>query len=101
MNLMSKILKITRGGAQLNGFVNPQLRPPSGYRIYASGLRNPNGLAWEPEGGALWTVVNERDELGCDLVPDYLTSVPDGSFFGWPYSYFGPHLDDRVQPPAA
>ena len=68
------------------------------YRIFASGLRNPNGLAWEPDSGALWTVVNERDELGSDLVPDYLTSVPDGSFFGWPYSYFGQHLDDRVQP---
>jgi len=68
------------------------------FRIYASGLRNPNGLAWEPDGGALWTVVNERDELGSDLVPDYLTSVPDGSFFGWPYSYFGQHLDERVQP---
>ncbi len=68
------------------------------HRLFASGLRNPNGLAWEPEGGALWTVVNERDELGSDLVPDYLTSVPDGSFFGWPYSYFGPHLDERVQP---
>jgi len=69
-----------------------------GHRIYASGLRNPNGLAWEPDSGALWTVVNERDELGSDLVPDYLTSVPDGSFFGWPYSYYGPHLDERVQP---
>jgi glucose/arabinose dehydrogenase len=68
------------------------------HRIFASGLRNPNGLAWEPEGGALWTVVNERDEIGSDLVPDYLTSVTDGSFFGWPYSYFGQHLDDRVQP---
>jgi glucose/arabinose dehydrogenase len=68
------------------------------HRIFASGLRNPNGLAWEPEGGALWTVVNERDEIGSDLVPDYLTSVPDGSFFGWPYSYFGQHLDGRVQP---
>ena len=68
------------------------------HRIYASGLRNPNGMGWEPESGALWTVVNERDELGSDLVPDYLTSVPDGSFFGWPYSYFGQHLDERVQP---
>jgi len=68
------------------------------HRIYASGLRNPNGLAWEPDDGTLWTVVNERDELGSDLVPDYLTSVPDGSFFGWPYSYFGQHLDERVQP---
>jgi glucose/arabinose dehydrogenase len=69
------------------------------YRIFASGLRNPNGMDWEPHGGALWTVVNERDELGSDLVPDYLTSVPDGGFFGWPYSYFGQHVDERVQPP--
>jgi glucose/arabinose dehydrogenase len=68
------------------------------HRIYSSGLRNPNGLAWEPDTGALWTVVNERDEIGSDLVPDYLTSVPDGSFFGWPYSYYGQHVDERVQP---
>ena len=68
-------------------------------RIFASGLRNPNGLAWEPASGALWTVVNERDELGSDLVPDYLTSVKDGGFYGWPYSYFGQHVDGRVQPP--
>ncbi len=68
------------------------------YRIFASGLRNPNGLAWEPKTGALWTVVNERDELGSDLVPDYLTSVRDGAFYGWPYSYFGQHVDKRVQP---
>ena len=67
-------------------------------RIFASGLRNPNGLAWEPVSGALWTVVNERDELGNDLVPDYLTSVQDGGFYGWPYSYFGAHVDKRVQP---
>jgi glucose/arabinose dehydrogenase len=69
-----------------------------GHRIFASGLRNPNGLAWEPLTGFLWAVVNERDELGSDLVPDYLTSVPVSSFFGWPYSYFGQHLDERVQP---
>ncbi len=69
------------------------------YRIFASGLRNPNGLAWETSTGALWTVVNERDELGSDLVPDYLTSVRDGAFYGWPYSYFGQHVDKRVQPP--
>ena len=69
------------------------------YRIFASGLRNPNGLAWEPKTGALWTVVNERDELGSDLVPDYLTSVRDGAFYGWPYSYFGQHEDRRVEPP--
>jgi len=67
-------------------------------RIFASGLRNPNGLAWEANSGALWTVVNERDELGSDLVPDYLTSVSDGAFYGWPYSYFGQHVDQRVSP---
>jgi glucose/arabinose dehydrogenase len=68
------------------------------HRIFASGLRNPNGLAWEPASGALWTVVNERDELGSDLVPDYLTSVRDGGFYGWPYSYYGQHVDARVKP---
>jgi len=68
------------------------------HRIFASGLRNPNGLAWELHSGALWTVVNERDELGSDLVPDYLTSVRDGGFYGWPYSYYGQHIDTRVQP---
>ena len=68
-------------------------------RLFATGLRNPNGLAWEPTTGALWTVVNERDELGSDLVPDYLTSVKQGAFYGWPYSYWGQHVDDRVQPP--
>ncbi len=69
------------------------------HRIFASGLRNPNGLAIEPRRGLLWTVVNERDELGSDLVPDYLTSVTDGAFYGWPWSYFGQHVDERVQPP--
>ncbi|MCD2515044.1 sorbosone dehydrogenase family protein [Massilia sp. G4R7] len=68
-------------------------------RVYASGLRNPNGLAWHPQTGALWTVVNERDELGSDLVPDYLTSVKEGAFYGWPYSYYGQHVDERVKPP--
>jgi glucose/arabinose dehydrogenase len=68
------------------------------WRIFASGLRNPNGLTFEPESGALWTVVNERDELGPDLVPDYMTSVKDGGFYGWPYSYFGQHVDPRVRP---
>lgn len=68
-------------------------------RVFASGLRNPNGLAWEPHTGMLWTTVNERDELGSDLVPDYMTSVREGDFFGWPYSYFGPHVDARVTPP--
>ena len=68
-------------------------------RLFASGLRNPNGMDWQPASGALWTVVNERDELGSDLVPDYLTSVKDGGFYGWPYSYYGSHVDARVQPP--
>ena len=67
-------------------------------RLFATGLRNPNGMGWAPGTGALWTVVNERDELGDDLVPDYLTSVKDGAFYGWPYSYFGPNVDQRVQP---
>lgn len=67
-------------------------------RLFASGLRNPNGLGWEPQAKALWTVVNERDELGNDLVPDYLTSVKDGAFYGWPWSYWGRHVDARVRP---
>jgi glucose/arabinose dehydrogenase len=66
--------------------------------VYASGLRNPNGLAWEPGSGVLWTVVNERDEIGSDLVPDYLTSVVRDGFYGWPYSYFGANVDERVEP---
>lgn len=69
------------------------------HRIYASGLRNPVGLAWEPVTGMLWTAVNERDELGSDLVPDYMTAVRDGGFYGWPYSYFGSNVDVRVKPP--
>jgi glucose/arabinose dehydrogenase len=68
-------------------------------RVFASGLRNPNGLSWNPQNGQLWVVVNERDEIGSDLVPDYMTSVKDGGFYGWPYSYYGQHVDDRVQPP--
>jgi glucose/arabinose dehydrogenase len=68
------------------------------HRIFASGLRNPNGLGWEPRSGKLWTVVNERDELGSDLVPDYLTSVGDGAFYGWPYSYYGANVDERPKP---
>jgi glucose/arabinose dehydrogenase len=67
-------------------------------RLFASGLRNPNGMAFVPETGVLWTVVNERDEIGDDLPPDYLTSVRDGGFYGWPYSYWGGHVDARVQP---
>ncbi len=68
------------------------------WRIFADGLRNPNGLSFEPKTGALWTVVNERDELGPNLVPDYMTSVKDGGFYGWPYSYYGQHVDPRVRP---
>ncbi|HEY0300041.1 MAG TPA: sorbosone dehydrogenase family protein [Rhizomicrobium sp.] len=69
------------------------------HRIFASGLRNPNGLDWLPGSDTLWTAVNERDEIGSDLVPDYMTSVVDGGFYGWPYSYYGRHVDSRVQPP--
>src|SRR5438874_2241312 len=65
-------------------------------RVFAAGLRNPNGMGWAPQTHALWTVVNERDELGSDLVPDFLTSVKDGGFYGWPYSYYGQHVDSRV-----
>ena len=65
---------------------------------YATGLRNPNGLAWEPQTGALWVAVNERDEIGSDLVPDYITAVKEGGFYGWPYSYYGQHVDARVKP---
>jgi glucose/arabinose dehydrogenase len=76
-----------------------EVDPQSGaHRIFASGLRNANGMAWEPQSGVLWTVVNERDELGSDLVPDYMTSVRDGAFYGWPYSYYGQHIDQRVTP---
>ena len=73
-------------------------RATGGTRVFATGLRNANGMAWEPVTGALWTAVNERDEIGSDLVPDYMTSVRDGGFYGWPYSYFGPHVDERVRP---
>ena len=69
------------------------------HRVYASGLRNPVGMAWQPDSGALWVAVNERDELGSDLVPDYMTAVREGGFYGWPYSYFGTHVDPRPQPP--
>jgi glucose/arabinose dehydrogenase len=68
------------------------------WRVFASGIRNPNGPSWQPQSGALWVTVNERDELGNNLVPDYMTSVKDGGFYGWPYSYYGQHVDDRVSP---
>jgi glucose/arabinose dehydrogenase len=77
-----------------------EVDPQTGkYRVFASGLRNPNGLSWQPDSGALWVAVNERDEIGSDLVPDYMTSVKDGAFYGWPYSYYGQHVDERVDPP--
>lgn len=67
-------------------------------RLYATGLRNPNGLSWQPDSGELWVAVNERDEIGSDLVPDYMTSVKDDAFYGWPYSYFGQNVDNRIEP---
>ncbi len=73
-------------------------RASGAHRIFASGLRNPNGLSWEPRTKQLWAVINERDELGPNLVPDYMTSVKDGAFYGWPYSYWGQHVDPRVMP---
>ncbi len=75
-----------------------EVDPATGrHRVFASGIRNPNGMGWSMD-GMLWTVSNERDGLGGDLVPDYLTSVRDGGFYGWPYSYFGRHVDRRVEP---
>ena len=76
-----------------------EIDPASGsHRVFASGLRNPVGMDWQPQSGALWVSVNERDEIGSDLVPDYMTAVRDGGFYGWPYSYYGQHVDARVQP---
>jgi len=75
-----------------------EVDPATGmHRVYASGLRNPVGMTWVPETGTLWVAVNERDELGSDLVPDYMTSVRDGGFYGWPYSYYGRHIDTRIE----
>ena len=88
-----------RGGPRRD--LGDRSRDAARSRVFATGLRNPNGMAWEPQTGALWTVVNERDELGSDLVPDYLTSVQDGAFYGWPYSYYGQHVDERVAAAAA
>ena len=73
-------------------------RATGAYRVFASGLRNPNGLTFNPQSKELWTVVNERDELGPNLVPDYMTSVKEDAFYGWPYSYYGNHVDARVHP---
>ena len=77
-----------------------EVDPRSGeHRVFATGLRNPVGMDFEPQSGALWAAVNERDELGSDLVPDYMTSVRDGAFYGWPFSYYGQHVDERAKPP--
>lgn len=73
-------------------------RATGAHTVFAGGLRNPVGLAWEPRSGALWTAVNERDEIGSDLVPDYMTHVQQGAFYGWPWSYYGQHVDTRVKP---
>jgi glucose/arabinose dehydrogenase len=104
----SKIYIAIGSGSNIaeDGFDNEKMRARileinpdgSGMRVYASGLRNPVGMDWAPGTKTLWTVVNERDELGDNLVPDYLTSVKDKGFYGWPYSYFGNHVDTRVQP---
>ena len=86
-------------GAEMNRAAIWEIdRATGAWRTYAGGLRNPNGLTFEPQSGKLWAVVNERDELGPNLVPDYLTSVRDGGFYGWPYSYYGQHVDPRVMP---
>jgi glucose/arabinose dehydrogenase len=97
----------SNSNAAENGMANEEQRagileidPANGQAtVFASGLRNPNGMAWQPQSGSLWVAVNERDELGGDLVPDYMTAVRRGAFYGWPYSYYGTHVDDRVKPP--
>lgn len=93
-NIAEKGLAVEKRRADIME-INPD---GTGERIFASGLRNPNGMAWQPVTHALWTVVNERDMLGDDLVPDYLTHVKDGAFYGWPWAYWGHHVDARVQP---
>ena len=96
-NIADKGMEVEKGRAAIH-----ELDLASGKsRVFASGLRNPVGLAWEPQTGALWTVVNERDGLGDETPPDYLTSVRDGGFYGWPYCYWGKTVDDRVPQDAA
>ena len=86
--------------AETNRAAILEVDPPTGQtRVFASGLRNPHGMDFQPQSGELWTTVNERDEIGSDLVPDYMTSVKDGAFYGWPYSYYGQNVDVRVKPP--
>jgi glucose/arabinose dehydrogenase len=96
-------LQQQRGGKRHGGGNRPRRHLAAGTRhrksrLFATGLRNANGMGWEPQTKALWTTVNERDELGNDLVPDYMTSVKEGGFYGWPYSYYGQHVDTRVSP---
>ena len=91
----------SRRGARARRALGVRPRRTGTHRTFATGLRNPVGMAWEPITGALWVAVNERDELGHDLVPDYMTAVKDGGFYGWPFSYFGANLDDRVDTGAA
>ncbi|ACI52381.1 putative L-sorbosone dehydrogenase [Gluconacetobacter diazotrophicus PA1 5] len=93
-NVAEHGMAVEEGRARIDRFdiATGTLRP------FATGLRNPNGLAWNPQTGALWTAVNERDEIGSDLVPDYITAVQEGAFYGWPYSYYGQHVDVRVTP---
>jgi glucose/arabinose dehydrogenase len=93
-NIADKGMEIEKRRADILE-INPD---GTGERIYAGGLRNPNGMGWEPVTHKLWVAVNERDLLGDDLVPDYMTSVKDGGFYGWPWSYWGQHVDERVQP---
>ncbi|MCP1229983.1 PQQ-dependent sugar dehydrogenase [Acetobacter indonesiensis] len=93
-NVAENGMAAEEGRARIN-----QLDLATGQMVpFATGLRNPNGLTWEPTTGALWAAVNERDEIGSDLVPDYITAVKEGGFYGWPYSYYGNHVDDRVKP---
>jgi len=93
-NIVENGFEAEKGRAQI---VEVEL-PSGAQRPYATGLRNPNGLTFNPDTGQLWAVVNERDELGNNLVPDYLTSVKEGAFYGWPWSYYGAHVDIRVKP---
>ena len=94
-NVAERGMAIEEGRAAIH-----EIDPRTGAsRVLASGLRNPVGIAFNPWSGQLWTAVNERDEIGSDLVPDYMTSVRDGGFYGWPYSYYGQHVDTRVKPP--
>lgn len=96
---VGSLSNVNEGEPPVRAAINEYNPDGTGHRIFASGLRNPVGLAWNPVGGELWTAVNERDLLGDDLVPEYATSVKDGGFYGWPDSYIGKNLDPRVKNP--